>query len=141
LSSLCSGSEMKEAEELGCKVFERWIRKEKGLEPEKCQRKGVGYDYKIVYKDGRVETYEVKGSEKEKHAIPDMYYSEVDARTRKLKANYLFVVNNVFESGKEVAYKIAREEFKRENFKLKKVWRVARFQNKRMDNPEYKVNL
>jgi hypothetical protein len=132
---------MKEAEELGCEVFERWVWEKKRLKPEKCQRKGVGYDYKIVYKDGRVETYEVKGSGKEKHAIPDMYYSEVDARTRKLKADYLFIVNNVFKPGNEVVYKIAREEFKRKNFKLKKVWRVAKFENKRMDNPEYKVNL
>jgi hypothetical protein len=121
--------EMNEQEKRGYLLFEKWVLKN-GMKFERC--KGKGYDYIVTDREGRKRTYEVKGSKKIR-AIPDMFYSEVDEKTLTLVANYLFVVGNILKEGNEIYYRIARNDFKPENFRPKKTWHVSKFQNKGMD--------
>lgn len=125
---------MNEQERRGYELFERWVLKN-GMTFERCKGSGVGYDYKVTDRNGKVESYEVKGS-KHVRAIPDLFWTEVDAKKRTLKANYLFITGNILEPGKEVHYRIARKKFKPDNFTPRQTWHVSRFQNKGMNNYE-----
>jgi hypothetical protein len=122
---------MNEQERRGYELFEKWVLKN-GMTFKPCKSSGKGYDYTVTDKDGKEWKYEVKGS-KRKRAIPDMFWTEVDEKTHTLVADYLFITGNILKHSKEVQYRIARKEFKPENFTPRRTWHVSRFQNKGMD--------
>gem|GEM_PF-4260101 len=119
---------MDRTEILGISVFKKWIG-ERG-EIFDTSRHGVGYDFKVKWNDtGLEETFEVKGTAKIMK-IPDMSIREFDSDKR-LRADYLFVAGNLFNSGQEILYKIPREAMSEENLKLKQTYHIRLFQNKK----------
>lgn len=113
------------AEKLAINFFKNWVEKQ-GLELRDTQRSGVGYDFEVTGVDGSIKKYEVKGTTKEMK-IPNMSLNEFDDKI--MKADFLFVVGNIHEEGREVCYAIPREAIKPENLELKQTYRIARFQN------------
>ncbi len=119
---------MERAETLGLLAFKNWVG-DRG-EILNTSRDGVGYDCKVKWKDtGLAETYEIKGTAKVLK-IPDMSVVEFD-ESHRLKADFLFVAGNVFETGKEVLFKIPREALTEENLKLKQTYHIRLFQNQK----------
>jgi hypothetical protein len=121
------------AEKLGESAFKSWAKKEGAIEIIPKSRNGVGYDFKVKWKDRRnnrkkIGTFEVKGT-KRKLGIPDMSVNEF--KNYKLKADFIFVAGNVFGPGENILYKIPRKALTRKNLKLKKTYHIKLFQNER----------
>ena len=127
LGHLLITSMVNQQEQIAMKFVKDWAEKQKIKVKEK-HRMGVGYDYEFIYPDGKTEKVEVKGTEKE-YKIPDMSVKEFDEKKR-LKADFLLVVGNVF-SERKILYKIPREDINPMNLLLKKTYRIERFQNRK----------
>jgi len=119
---------MEKAELLGIAAFKNWVGNNGEIND--TSRLGVGYDFKVKWKDtGLEETFEVKGTSKTLK-IPDMSIVEFDDK-HKLKADYLFVVGNVYNPGEEVFYKIPRVALTKDNLKMKQSYHIRLFQNQK----------
>src|SRR3989344_4236336 len=111
--------------------FEIWAKKKRG-KVNRVARAGVGYDYEVRWLNGKKEKFEVKGSKK-LYAIPDMSIREFDQKTKKLKADFLFVVNNIY-NGRLVHFKIPRDAITGKHLFLKQSYHIRRFGNQREMN-------
>lgn len=123
---------MNEVEKKSYEIFKRWV-DDKGMKITKDytlnREERKGYDFEVRNQNGEILKFEVKGST-HKNAIPDLRDSEVE--NRKLKADFLFVVGNLFQKGeKEIKYKISKDKIKPENFVLRKSYYIRRFQNQK----------
>jgi hypothetical protein len=116
-------------EKTAYEIFENWA-KNNGFKIKDMRYAGIGYDYKIIDNEGKLITFEIKGS-KRINSIPDMSVAEFD-QNKRLKADFLFVINNIHEKGKEIIFKIPRNSIKPENLLLKQTYRIERFQNKKI---------
>jgi transposase len=97
-----------------------------------CSRRGSD---RFIYDDGKIEKVEVKGVSKP-YGIPDMRVNEF--RNKRLKADYLLVVENVTTPRKRRLYKIPRIAIKPNNLILLQTYRITRFQGKKNMN-KYRV--
>ncbi|MBI5886108.1 MAG: hypothetical protein HZB85_05940 [Deltaproteobacteria bacterium] len=127
-------------EKMALIFFEIWV-KDNGGCFEDVSKKGVGYDYEVTFRNGKKETYEVKGSQRER-GIPDACSSNFDfSKEFPLKADFLFVVCNIkkyreTEDIKTITrYKIPREEIKSGYLIKKESYRFSggNLKNKTMD--------
>ncbi len=117
-------------EQKAIKYFKKWVLSlDKHAKMTDTSREGVGYDFLITWNNGKKEKFEIKGTRK-LHKIPDMSINEFD-KTKRLKADFLFVVGNLEEHNRPVFYKIPKNRIAPENLSLKQTYEIKRFQNRK----------
>lgn len=114
---------MRGTEKLATDFFKKWVERKHG-EWKDVSRKGVGYDYVVKWKSGKLEKYEVKGSVHDE-GIPDLHSQNFTKRKR-LRADYLFVVTAAKKSGRKVWSRIPRRAIRFEDLVDKISYRMRR---------------